>query len=233
MIHVKPTPSIVRSLSISIAALLLSGAAALGQSGTAQAAAQNQTPQPKVSADRETDIGFSFYRAMNSATTANGVTQTPTDADGGMFEVRHIHSPLIGYEMTYSYNPADDTVAPAPAGSCGINCNTPTQKLNSKGSLVGLDWVISKKYGSLRPFFAGGLGFFIDEPSNSIYPINDLVRMSYLYGGGVDWNFMAHFGVRAQYRGFFYKVPNLSTLFPAQGVYTQTREPMGGIFYTF
>lgn len=225
---------------ISVVALALSGMAAFGQGG----AAQNQARAARVSPDRETDIGLNIYQAMNSTTTANTSTQTPANAVGAMFELRHIHSPWIGYEMTFGYNSANATIAPAPAPACGINCTVPPQTLPSKGSLVGLDWVLSKKFGSLRPFFAGGFGFFIDEPAYSVtvgqkvtstdkYPENDVVRPSYLYGGGVDWAFLAHWGVRLQYRGAFYKVPNLSTLYPAQGVYTQTREPMGGIFYSF
>ena len=107
----------------------------------------------------ETDIGFNFYEAINSTTTAKGVIQTPTNSPGGMFEIRQIRKPLIGYEITYSYNPAGETIAPTPAPSCGSNCNTPPQSLPSGGSTLGLDWVISHKFGALRPFAAGGLGF--------------------------------------------------------------------------
>jgi len=189
-------------------------------------------------------MGFSFYEAMNSTTTAMGVTQTPTNSGGGMFELRHIHSPFIGYEFSYSYNPADQTVVPAPAPACGSICNTPPQRIPSKGSTVGLDWVISKKFGALRPFAVGGLGFFIDQPAYSVtvgqtpvptnrYPENDVVRPSWIYGGGLDLAISHHLGFRVQYRALIYHVPNLSDLYPAQGVYTQTRMPMGGVFYAF
>lgn len=230
MIHVKPTPSISIAL-LSLALVAAAGAAAQSQSGTAPAAGQNQAMHR--STESETDIGGSFYEAMNSTTTAGGVTQTPTNSDGGMFELRHIHSSLIGYELTFSYNPANETIGPAPAGSCGIYCSQKAQSLTSKASQVGLDWVVSKKYGNLRPFAAGGLGFFMDFPGATIYPNNDVVRPAFLYGVGVDFSITAHLGVRAQYRGVMYKTPNLTKLFPAQGVYTMTNEPMGGIFYRF
>lgn len=227
----KSTPQVLSYAWISIVVLSLSGATAFGQG--AQAPAQSQPPAAKASPDRATDIGVSVYQAMNSATTANNVTQTPNNSIGGMFELRHIHSPLIGYELSYSYHQTDETVGPSAAGTCGIFCSVPAQKLSSSVSLVGLNWVFSKKYGSLRPFAAGGIGFLITEPSSTTYGVNDVVRPSYLYGGGVDWAFTQHLGVRLQYRGALYKVPNISTLFPAQGVYTTTSMPMGGLFYSF
>lgn len=232
--YVKSAPSLISFVSIAI--LALSGAAAHGQAGSAPTAnnqAQGSQAQPSGSAsEHETDIGGSFYRAMNSTTTAGTVTQTPVDGYGGMFELRHIQKPLVGYELTYGYNSGTQTIGPSPA--CGLNCNTPAQTVSSGASLVGLDWIFSKQFGNLRPFAAAGVGFLIDEPSGrTAYGINDVTRIAWLYGGGVDYLFSSHLGVRAQYRAAVYKVPNLSQLFPAQGIYTQTREPMGGIFYRF
>ncbi|MFZ0303097.1 MAG: hypothetical protein WAL75_10440 [Terracidiphilus sp.] len=215
---------------------------AYGQTGTAQAPEQGQAPVPHSGV--ETDIGFNFYEAINSTTTAKGVIQTPTNSPGGMFEIRQIRKPLIGYEITYSYNPAGETIAPTPAPSCGSNCNTPPQSLPSGGSTLGLDWVISHKFGALRPFAAGGLGFLFDDPSygvtvgqtaavNNTYGSNNVNRPAWLYGGGVDFAVSQHWGFRAQYRGSIYRVPNLSTMYPALGVDTQTRMPMGGIFFAF
>jgi opacity protein-like surface antigen len=244
--YVKSAPSLI-SFSF-IAILAASGAAAQNQGNSAQAPApaNGQARVSSASDESQTDIGGSFYRAMNSATTAKGVTQSPVDADGGMLEIRHIHSPLIGYEVTYGYNREDETVAAEAAPACETydTCSTPTQKMTASTSLVGLDWVFSKKFGNLRPFATAGLGFFIDEPTSpriqqtpttSVpgYGVNDTVRISYLYGGGVDWSITRHLGIRGQYRGVVYRVPNISMLFPAQGLFTQTSEPMGGIFYRF
>lgn len=242
--YVKSAPSLISIISIAI--LALSGAAAHGQASSAPAPNNQAQPAGRAS-DSQTDIGGSFYYALNSSTTANGVMQTPTNAYGGMLEIRHIQSSLVGYELTYGFNSNNQTIAPVPAPNCGLICNTPSQTLSSDNSLVGLDWVFSKKYGNLRPFATGGLGFQIFEPTAPRitvttgtttttvpgYGINDTVRMAYLYGAGVDYSITNHLGVRAQFRGELYKAPNLSVLFPAQGVYTTTNSPMGGVFYRF
>ncbi|MFP5227927.1 MAG: outer membrane protein [Acidobacteriota bacterium] len=199
-----------------------------------QPAAQPQQPQTtrRPYAYRETDMGFSIYQAFTAPSTGNGVQQNPSNAPGGFFELRHIHSPFIGYEVAFGYNNADANFAPTKT-NCGYMCNNPPQALASRAFLVGLDWVVSRKYGPLRPFAVGGLGFFIDEPSNTLYPINDVVRVAYTYGGGVDWAISHQFGLRAQFRGNIYSAPNLSVMYSSTGKSTYMNQPMAGVFYRF
>ncbi len=236
----KKSDSLVLSL-FAIAAFCAGSARASGQANPAPA--QSQHPSNSY-ADRSTDIGLNVYQTFTSNTTGMGVVQKPTNSLGGMFEIRHIQNPFVGYELSYSYHPSNVTIGPAPAPSCGLSCNTPAQSIPDKISTVGLNWIVSKRFGVLRPFAAGGLGFYINEPSYSLpvgepnilanhNAVNDVVRMAWLYGGGVDVSLTQHFGIRGQYRAMVYKAPNLSYLFPAQGVFTQTRMPMGGVFYKF
>lgn len=197
-----------------------------------QSAAQAPAPRAAQKASVETDVGGSFYKTFTNTTTANGVQQTPANADGGMFELRQIRNPLVGYELTFGYNEADEKFA-ATATNCGYVCNAPPQSLTSKASTVGLDWVFSKQFGHLRPFAVGGLGFFIDEPGVTTYPNRDIVHADFIYGGGIDWAFTPHLGLRFQYRSNNYSAPNLTTVFPASGAMAHMNEPMAGVFYAF
>ncbi len=183
-----------------------------------------------TAAHAQTDVALSAYRTFTSTTSGNGTAQTPSNAIGGMLEVRHISKPLIGYELTYSYNRANQAYAPK-IGSCGFVCANAPISLTASGNQVALDWVISHKYGSLRPFAVTGLGLFIDAPSANIYYANMVVRPTYVYGGGVDWGFMPHFGLRIQYRGNLYKAPDLSTNYNSTGAFTQSGEPMFGLYF--
>ncbi len=235
----------------------LSGAAAQGQAGApaqeqssdsaqgqAGAPAQEQTGAPaqgktSAPAERRTDIGISVYETFTSSTTGHGAVQTPSNSAGGMFELRHIVNSLVGFEITYAYNPANQTLAPN-AGACGYVCNNPPTKITAGGNEVALDWVASHKFGSLRPFVVGGMGFFIaytnyypSSPPYNFYGSNTVVRPAFVYGGGVDWNVGPRFGLRFQYRGNAYKAPNVSAIFPATGAWTQTKEPMAGVYYRF
>lgn len=55
----------------------------------------------------QTDVAVSFYGAYNQTTSGNGVVKTPSNAAGGLLELRHIRNPLVGYEATYSFNRAN------------------------------------------------------------------------------------------------------------------------------
>jgi hypothetical protein len=214
-----------------IGIVALSGAAGQAQTGADSQAQANTTGRAHASAsEAQFDIGASFYEAMNNSTSGNGTQQTTTNSSGGMIEGRYIDSPLVGFEMTYGYNPANQTFSPK-TGDCGYACANPVTKLTAKASEVGLDWVFSKKIGNIRPFAVAGMGFFITSPSNSTYEVNTVVRAAFIGGGGLDWGVLPHFGFRVQFRDNVYKAPDLSPFYPSTGVYTHTMEPMAGLYF--
>ena len=181
------------------------------------------------SAHAQTDAGLNVYRTFNNATSGNGTQQTPTNSVGGMLELRHIQSPFIGYEVTYSYNRNNQTYAPE-SGSCGFFCSNGTTAQPAYQNEVGLDWVFSVKFASLRPFAVAGLGFMINVPSTQGYQLNTVVRPAYIYGGGIDWGGQ-RLGLRLQFRDNVYKAANLSDFYPTTGVFSHTAEPMVGVYF--
>jgi hypothetical protein len=201
-----------------------------------------------ATAQAQTDVALSGYRTFASSSTSassNGVVthQTPTDSEGGLFEWRHIVNPLVGFEFEVTSNPADQTydnpnaTLPncyplGPTTSAPPACQPPL-KLSGEATQFGGVWVVSKKIGNVRPFLLGGAGFVVTVPGKSAYSVNTVMRPNFIYGGGVDWSFEKHFGLRLQVRGNMSKAPNLSDLFNSTTKYTQIYEPMGGIFYRF
>lgn len=187
----------------------------------------------------QTDVALSAYRTIASSTTGFGTKQTPTDSEGGLFEWRHIANPLVGYEFEVSFNPANQSyISPSatpptcfPTGTTGSTC--PQLEVSGKATQFGGVWVVSKKLGNVRPFALGGAGFIITVPGQSPYSVNSVMRPDFIYGGGVDWSFLPHLGLRVQVRGNMSKAPNLSDIFNSTTRYTQVYEPMGGVFYRF
>ncbi|MFP5278012.1 MAG: outer membrane protein [Acidobacteriota bacterium] len=227
----KWTPGIV----VVFAVIGLSCAVARGQGqqqAARQQAAQKSAQASSAASDYpETDIGGSFYRAMLSSSTGSGVTQTPQDGTGGMFEVRHLIKPLVGFELSYGVNTENQTITATKTG-CGYFCG---QSFTDSviDNFISVDWVFSKQFGRLRPFALAGLGWYIAIPGNSIYGVNDVVRTSLVAGGGVDYSLTNHWGVRGQFRGNFFTAPDLSTNLPSSGAHTQMFQPAGGFFYEF
>ena len=55
------------------------------------------------------DVAGSFYQTFNTSTTGQGTVQKPSNSPGGLLEMRYIDKPLLGFELSYSFNPADES----------------------------------------------------------------------------------------------------------------------------
>jgi hypothetical protein len=205
---------------------------AVVRASAAHAQATNTQATKAQATSSQFDVSASFYEAFTSGTAGDGTKQTPTNADGGLVEARYLMNRLAGFGMSYSYNRANQSFTPN-GTNCEYACNNPVTNLKASASEISLDWVPSVKIGNIRPFAIGGIGFFITSPGNSTYEVNTVVRPVYVFGGGLDFSLISHFGIRVQYRDNLYKAPDLSALYPSTGVFTSSSEPMGGLFYRF
>ena len=192
-------------------------------------------------AQAQTDVALSGYGTFTSSTTGSGTKQTPSNSAGGLFEWRHIVNPLVGYEFEVSFNPANQSYIATnatppscfPTGPTGTPPTCQPLKVSGKATQFGGAWLVSKQIGNLKPFALGGIGLMITVPGSSPYSVNSVVRPDFIYGGGLDWSFTKHLGLRLQVRGNMSKAPNLSDIFNSTTKYTQIYEPMGGVFYRF
>jgi hypothetical protein len=181
----------------------------------------------------QTDVAASLYGAFTGTTTGNNVIQSPSNAAGGLIEVRHISHPWLGYEGTYAFNRANQAYSlgaipvVCPTGGCGIT----TASVSANAHEVTGDWVASLKVRSFRPFALAGVGILFDAPTGGQAVTSTTTKPVFVYGGGLDWGFLPHIGLRFQYRGNLYKAPDLTTLFTSTGAFTHTAEPMIGVYF--
>jgi opacity protein-like surface antigen len=208
---------------------LIIGLAALG---TSAVCAQVRTT---VRTAGRTDIGVNLYGAFSGATNGNGVQQSPSNAAGGMLELRYIKNPIVGFEGTYSFNHADQTynaVAVAcPAGTS--NCTPIPAAVKANAHEVAGAWVPSVAIANLRPFAVLGGGLVFDVPSSGQASTSTTTKAVFVYGAGLDWGLLPHLGLRFQYRGNLYSAPDVTKLYTSTGVFTHTAEPMIGAYFRF
>jgi len=182
----------------------------------------------------QTDVAASLYGAFNGTTTGNDIIQSPSNAAGGLLEVRHIAKPWAGYEGTYAFNRANQvytaTVVPV-ACPIGGPCGPVSVPVSANAHEVTGDWVASVKVSSFRPFALAGGGILFDAPSGGQASTTTTTKPVFVYGAGVDWRLIPHIGLRLQYRGYLYKAPDLTTLFTSTVVFTHTAEPMIGVYF--
>lgn len=184
----------------------------------------------------QTDVAASVYGAFSGTTTGNGVAQSPANSAGGMFELRHIANPILGFEATYSFNRANQTYRSGPPyPACPVNTCTTVGPVTVPADAheITADWVPSLHIANLRPFGVLGVGLLLDVPSGTTSGTSTTTKPVYVYGAGLDWGVLPHLGLRFQYRGNLYKSPNLTALYTSTGTFTHTAEPMIGAYFRF
>lgn len=167
--------------------------------------------------------------------SSNAVTrQIPANSAGFMIELRHISSPLFGYDVAYSYRGADQIYELThPLGCPGPSCIN-SQPVNANAHSLTLNWVVSLPVANFRVFALAGGGFERFNPGGSQAGSTQAqTKGLFDYGAGVDWTLLPRLGLRFQYRGNVYKAPQLATAFESTNKFTQDAEPMIGAYFNF
>lgn len=180
----------------------------------------------------QTSIGLSLYGAFSGTTNGNGTLQSPSNSAGGMFELRHISNPLVGWEATYSYNRANQSYHTFCSPTVTCVPTTPEEVKSNAHEITG-DWLISVHLANLRPFALAGVGVLLNEPAGSQAGTVSSNKPVLVYGAGLDWGLLPHLGLRGQYRGNLYKAPDLTHAFSSTNAFTHTAEPMIGAYFSF
>jgi opacity protein-like surface antigen len=185
-----------------------------------------------ASVHAQTDVALSLYGAFSGTTRNGSDTQSPSNSAGGMIELRHISNPLVGYDVTYSYNRANQSYFnPLPCSEGNTACSW--QAISANAHELTADWVASVHLANLRPFALAGVGLLLNEPAGSQSGTTSSTKPVFVYGAGLDWGLLPHIGLRFQYRGNLYKAPDLTTVFKSTNAFTQTAEPMIGAYLRF
>jgi hypothetical protein len=186
-----------------------------------------------VHAGAQADIAASVYGTFSGMTTGNNVVQSPSNAAGVLLEVREIRNPLVGFEGTYAYNRADQNYL-SQSDACPVldtTCSAPSAFVPNNAHEITGDWIVSVKLANLRPFALAGGGLLLNQPSGVQTGTMSATTGVFVYGGGLDWGFLPHIGLRFQYRGNVYSAPALTTVLLSSDAFVHTAEPVVGIYF--
>jgi len=88
---------------------------------------------------------------------------------------------------------------------------------------------------SFRPYVLGGGGTLIFDPTTrySVSGADRQTRGTVVYGGGANFDITNKIGVRLEYRGLVYKVPDFSISTLNLDKYTHLAQPSAGLFIRF
>ncbi len=181
----------------------------------------------------QTSVALSLYGAFSGATTGNGVQESPSNSAGGIVELRHITNPLVGWDINYSYNRANQRYTSTVLPPCPTSGCTTAAAVSADAHEVTGDWLVSFHVSSFRPFALAGVGVLFNEPASGQSNTTSSDKPVFVYGAGLDWLLVPHLGLRFQYRGNVDKAADVTTAFSSTGAFTHTAEPMIGAYFSF
>ena len=180
-------------------------------------------------AGAQTSVDLSLYGSWSGTTTGNGVQQSPSAAAGGLFELRHISNPILGFEGTYASNRSNQVYRCAGSGCI----TTAATAISANAHSITADWIPSVHFANLRPFGVLGIGVIFTDPTGNPPATQTSTEAVYVYGAGLDVTMIPHFGLRLQYRGNLNKAPDLSKLYTSTDTFRHTAQPMAGLYFNF
>ena len=88
---------------------------------------------------------------------------------------------------------------------------------------------------SFRPYALGGGGALVFDPTEKfiVSGAERQTRGAFVYGGGANFDITRNFGVRAEYRGLVYKVPDFNVDRLNLDKFTHLAQPSLGFFFRF
>jgi opacity protein-like surface antigen len=159
--------------------------------------------------------------------TGNSITQHETRTGGLLVGYSYQFNNWTGIEGNYGYTRnISSYFGPAVQSSVQSNIHEVT------GSFV---LHIPAGVSKARPYVLAGGGALVFDPTdrslgNGIYR---QTKAAFVYGGGFNYDITRSFGVRAEYRGLVYNVPDFTATSLHIDKLTHLAQPSVGFFYRF
>ena len=160
-------------------------------------------------------------------TTESGIASKPTYSGGVLAGYRFHINGWLAVEGNYDYFRNSQKYSTS-AGSASVptNVHAVTGLAVFKIPTSGL----MKYY--LRPYALAGGGALIFDPRDT-NSVSKQSRGSFVYGAGADMPLAMHIAIRAEYRGFVYKVPDFGLIPLRVDNFTHAAVPSAGLVFTF
>lgn len=156
-------------------------------------------------------------------TTESGLTNKPTNSAGVMAGYRFNLKRWVSIEGDYDYFRNDQKFL-ASSGTTVLPMNV--------HAATGTAVVKLPAFKTLFPFVLGGGGaMFFDPRGGSV--MKEQTRGAFVYGGGVDIPMFRRVALRAQYRGFIYKIPDFEHSTLRVDRYSHSAVPSAGLIFAF
>ena len=159
---------------------------------------------------------------------ATGTFVTPNTTLGSLVSYRYLLTPRSGIEANYGFT--QNTPVYTVPGTIVNQIHTRQQEFSGA-------YVYTQTYKRYNPFLEGGVGamFFspIKDNQTQNIDVKRTTTIGAIFGGGVAYELSPSFDIRAEYRGFLGKTPNLGYEPFTTNRYRVISMPTIGIAYHF
>ena len=169
--------------------------------------------------------GSGFFKKQ---TTVDGITDEPTNSGGVMAGYRLNLKNWLAVEGDYDYFRNDQKFL----SSSGTTFMLMNVHAATGTAIVKLPSFKAPAVKIVSPFVLAGGGAMFFDPRGG--PVNqEQPRGAFVYGGGFDVPMAKHIALRAEYRGFVYKIPDFEMTSLKVDKYTHSAVPSVGLVFRF
>lgn len=157
-----------------------------------------------------------------------------TKSGGFLFGYRYHLNPWFAVEGDYGYTRDTQKYFDPIFGETDIQANV--------HQLTGEAVITAPSTNRVRPYGLAGIGGLFFRPTNSLNNSfvgvgnntgNNQTKAAFVYGGGVDFDISHSLAFRAEYRGYFYKIPDFQLPGLASDNFTHLAQPSVGLVWRF
>jgi len=156
-------------------------------------------------------------------TTQGALTNKPTYSGGVMAGYRFNLNKWLAVEGDYDYSHH---------GEKYLTSSSTARVATNVHGITGVGVVKLPMLQRFRPFVLAGGGAVVFDPRNN-YGVSRQTKGALVYGGGGDYPIMTHVALRAQYRGYVYKIPDFNNSTLKIDKLTHAAVPSAGLVLTF
>ena len=157
-----------------------------------------------------------------------------TKSGGFLLGYRYHLSPWFAVQGDYGYTRNTQKYFDPILGEADIQANL--------HQLTGEAVITAPSTSRVRPYALASLGGLFFRPTSSISNAlvgvgnntgNNQTKAAFVYGGGVDFDLTHYVALRAEYRGYLYKIPDFQIPGLATDNFTHLAQPSVGLVWRF
>jgi opacity protein-like surface antigen len=175
------------------------------------------------------EIGVQGTGFFTKDSNSNVLNQHTTNSGGFLVSYRYHFNRWFGADVSYGWN-RDTQQNISSTGSLNVQSNV---HQTTVAAVVNLPWSTAR----FNPYVLAGTGALVFAPTQAagatVTGAGNQAKATFVYGGGVNYDFSKHLTFRLEYRGLVYGRPDFGVNALRSGLTTNTAQPSAGVIYRF